>query len=685
VIRTRGRASIAGCAVIIAAISGLALPAATTTVPALAGATQTGGVDVSSLQHPTATSTIDWSSVASSGITYTGIKASEGNYYTNPYYAGDVAKSYEADAQTAVNAGLYVMPYVFANPYDSTASGNGTAAQQADYGAAVIKASTSPAYSGSHMLPVALDIEPDPYVNSETNSNSCYGLSQSAMVTWISQFLTEIKKDLGTSKTPIIYTTADWWDSCTGNSTAFSGYPLWLASYGVTNPGLPAGWNNYTIWQYGGADISGISGTTDVDQLGPGQSQGFQISLAGKAIPAVQFRSLTSLTGAATTYSSSTLPSGLSINSTSGQITGTPATAAIGVHTVTVTTSGVPSSMTFNWVVHGALTVTSPGNRTTTAGTPVVFQIAHSDQDGSSYPPTLTVTGLPTGLTATTSGRITGWPKVPGTYTVHVSASDGLYASASATFTWTIKAAADSGTTGVVRQVGGTALCLNDPNASTTNGTQLNLWSCDGKSNESWTSVQDGSIRAFGKCLSESGTTVILWGCGAGFTSQEWRPGTDGELINDQSGDCLYFKGASAVNGSKPTMAACSSANQSGEEWSRPAGSVYSSSPGKCLASSGSAAVLASCANVASQHWSTATSGTIQQSGKCLIEQGATVGSALAYGSCSGAAATWEFINAGPFITEIESTATGLCATTSGTQVVLGKCISAFTQTWETD
>jgi hypothetical protein len=94
--------------------------------------------------------------------------------------------------------------------------------------------------------------------------------------------------------------------------------------------------------------------------------------------------------------------------------------------------------------------------------------------------------------------------------------------------------------------------------------------------------------------------------------------------------------------------------------------------------------VLASCANVASQHWSTASNGTIQTGGECLIEQGSTVGSPLAYGSCSGTAASWELINAGgPFTTELESTATGLCATTSGTTVVLGNCIRAFTQTWE--
>ena len=35
------------------------------------------------------------------------------------------------------------------------------------------------------MLPLVLDIEADPYVGSEKNGNQCYGLTPSAMVTWI--------------------------------------------------------------------------------------------------------------------------------------------------------------------------------------------------------------------------------------------------------------------------------------------------------------------------------------------------------------------------------------------------------------------------------------------------------------------------------------------------------------------
>ena len=110
----------------------------------------------------------------------------------------------------AAAAGLYVMPYVFANPYESNASnpnaGTAGARSRPTDGWKVIGAVTTPAYKSSDlMLPVVVDLETDPYVNTETNSNQCYGLSQSTMVAWITAFINEMKKDSG--KTPIIYTT----------------------------------------------------------------------------------------------------------------------------------------------------------------------------------------------------------------------------------------------------------------------------------------------------------------------------------------------------------------------------------------------------------------------------------------------------------------------------------------------
>ena len=678
----RGRAGIAGGALIIAAIGGFAIPAATTTAPALAATTPAQGVDVASFQHPSGAA-IDWSSMASSGVTFTGVKASEGKYYTNPYYKTDTAQ--------AVAAGLYVTPYIFANPYPSTS--DGTAVQQADYGATVIKSST--AYTNNHMLPVTLDIEPNPY----TNSNQCYGLTQSAMQTWISQFMTEIKKDLGTSKTPIVYTTADWWNACTGNDTAFSAYPLWLASYGVTNPALPAGWNNYTIWQYGQGTVDGISGI-DQDELGPV----LQVAQAGKAIGTVRLRTLNSLAGQAVTYSATGLPPGLTLNSASGQITGTPAAGDIGhQYTVSVTPSAgaVPSSMSFTWIVHGALTVASPGNRTTTAGTPVGLRVGISDQDGASYPPHLSVSGLPPGLAMDSTGLITGWPTKPGTYTVHVSASDSLYASGSTTFTWAIPAAGGSGFAGQIRQVGGTGKCLDDPGSNTANGTKVDLSSCTGKSNQSWTTVQDGTIRVLGHCLATSGSTVVLWGCSSSFQNQQWRAATDSELVNAASGLCLYYPNANAANGAKPTMNTCANiASQSGEHWARPAGNVVSGEPGKCMAVSGSTVELASCANAAAQDWAVSSDGTIRLGSNCLTESGTTAGSGLVIGSCSGSATTkWTLVSAtgsqvpsNPIATEIasaNSASSGLCVATPsnavGAKLTLQACGSAtatLANTW---
>jgi GH25 family lysozyme M1 (1,4-beta-N-acetylmuramidase) len=681
----RGRAGIAGGALIIAAIGGFAIPAATTTAPALAATAPAQGVDVASFQHPSGAA-IDWSSMASSGVTFTGVKASEGKYYTNPYYKTDTAQ--------AVAAGLYVTPYIFANPYPSTS--DGTAVQQADYGATVIKSST--AYTNNHMLPVTLDIEPNPY----TNSNQCYGLTQSAMQTWISQFMTEIKKDLGTSKTPIVYTTADWWNACTGNDTAFSAYPLWLASYGVTNPALPAGWNNYTIWQYGQGTVDGISGI-DQDELGPV----LQVAQAGRAVGTVRLRTLNSLAGQAVTYPATGLPPGLTLNSASGLITGTPAAGDIGhQYTVSVTPSAgaVPSSMSFTWIIHGALTVASPGNRTTTAGTPVGLRIGISDQDGASYPPHLSVSGLPPGLAMDSTGLITGWPTKPGTYTVHVSASDSLYASGSATFTWTIPAAANSGFAGQIRQVGGTGKCLDDPGSATANGTKVDLSSCTGKSNQSWTTVQDGTIRVLGHCLAASGSTVALWGCSSSFQNQQWRAATDSELVNAASGLCLYYPNANAANGARPTMSTCANiTSQSGEHWARPAGNVVSGEPGKCMTVSGSTVELASCANVAAQDWAVSSDGTIRLGSNCLTESGTTAGSGLVIGSCSGAATTeWTLVPAtgsqvpsNPIATEVasaNSASSGLCvaapSNTAGAKLTLQACGSttaSLVNTWHVE
>jgi GH25 family lysozyme M1 (1,4-beta-N-acetylmuramidase) len=231
----------------LAAAVAIALPAPTANM-------SMQGVDVSSHEHPQ-NADINWPEVAAAGYTFTAIKTSESTYYINPYYA--------SDALQAARAGLFVMPYAFANPF--AAEDNGSAKAQADAAARELGAVAVPA---RQMLPLALDIEPDPYAAGQ-KTNECYGLSQTAMVTWIRQFLAQA--ELKTGKKPVIYTLADWWRVCTGNSAAFGGYPLWIASYRASAPALPAGWRKYTFWQHTSSGaIPGIAGsTTDEDYLGP--------------------------------------------------------------------------------------------------------------------------------------------------------------------------------------------------------------------------------------------------------------------------------------------------------------------------------------------------------------------------------------------------------------------------------
>ncbi|WP_035792110.1 exo-alpha-sialidase [Kitasatospora mediocidica] len=81
------------------------------------------------------------------------------------------------------------------------------------------------------------------------------------------------------------------------------------------------------------------------------------------------------------------------------------------------------------------VTVTNPGNQTTTAGTAVSLQISGTDSGGAGL--TYSATGLPTGLSISASGLISGTPTTAGTSTVTVTASSGT-ASGSTSFTWTV-------------------------------------------------------------------------------------------------------------------------------------------------------------------------------------------------------------------------------------------------------
>ena len=84
------------------------------------------------------------------------------------------------------------------------------------------------------------------------------------------------------------------------------------------------------------------------------------------------------------------------------------------------------------------VTVTNPGNQTSTVGTAVSLQITATDS-ASGQTLTYSATGLPAGLSINSStGLITGTPTTAGSNSVTVTAKDTTGASGSASFTWTI-------------------------------------------------------------------------------------------------------------------------------------------------------------------------------------------------------------------------------------------------------
>jgi GH25 family lysozyme M1 (1,4-beta-N-acetylmuramidase) len=606
-----------------------------------AASTMLNGVDVSSGQHPGAGypngAAINWASVASAGYQFAAIKATEGNYYVNPYYTKDAA-----DAATA---GMYVAAYHFANPPKSTG------AVQADY--AVQNAGNYKV--GGQYLPLELDLEYDPY-----SSNECYGLSASAMVTWISSFMTEAATRTGAS--PVIYTPRDWWDACTANSTAFGSDVLWVPAYAAGTPGtLPAGWNNWTMWQYtSSGTVSGITDAVDLDYFsgGPETEQ-----TALNAPASVQIHTLSALAGQTVTYSETGLPPGLTMSS-SGLITGTP--TAIGSYQVTVTPASsatvVPASVSFTWDVHGTVALTSPGNRSTTAGSPVGLQVTATDS-AAGYTPVFTATGLPPGLSISSGGLITGWPYPTGTYQVTVQAADALGGSASASFTWKVSQAANSGATGRFVLANG-GKCLDDPGASATNGTRVQIWTCNGGASQNWTLAQDGTIRVFGKCLdvanggTANGTVVRLWSCIGGNTNQRWLVGSNGQLVNVTSGKCLDDPYSRTTSGTKLDIWACTGG--SNQHWTLPAAPVALEIPGKCLDNTGASTAngnkiqIYTCNGGTSQKWSVKPDGTVRAGGKCLdVTGGGTAsGTTVQLWSCiaGDVGQLWHFTAAGEFV-----------------------------------
>jgi hypothetical protein len=103
----------------------------------------------------------------------------------------------------------------------------------------------------------------------------------------------------------------------------------------------------YSLWEFDVFTTTGTGGNTVTVATPPSQT-----STAGTPA-SLQITATDSAAGQTLTYAASGLPAGLSINSATGLISGTPTTAATSTVTVTATdTTGAAGSATFTWTVN---------------------------------------------------------------------------------------------------------------------------------------------------------------------------------------------------------------------------------------------------------------------------------------------------------------------------------------------
>ncbi|MGW1777705.1 ricin-type beta-trefoil lectin domain protein [Streptomyces sp. NPDC002143] len=113
--------------------------------------------------------------------------------------------------------------------------------------------------------------------------------------------------------------------------------------------------------------------------------------------------------------------------------------------------------------------------------------------------------------------------------------------------------------------------CLDLYNSTITNGTQAELWDCNGGSNQAWTYTSRKELVVYGnKCLdaynlgTTNGTKVVIWDCN-GQNNQKWNVNSDGTITNVNAGLCLDANGAGTANRTPIVLWTCGTADN--QKW----------------------------------------------------------------------------------------------------------------------
>ncbi|MER6384783.1 RICIN domain-containing protein [Streptomyces sp. NPDC001250] len=170
-----------------------------------------------------------------------------------------------------------------------------------------------------------------------------------------------------------------------------------------------------------------------------------------------------------------------------------------------------------------------------------------------------TLTDLWSGASSTTSGTISA--SVPAHGTVMYRVAGGT------------SGGGGTSVTGPLHAVGA-GKCLDVPNSTTTAGTQVEIWSCNGGANQTWTQTASNQLTVYSgsgqMCLdaynnqTTPGTKVEIWQCN-GQSNQQWSLNSDGTITGVQSGLCLDVTGGATADGTLAQLWTCNGG--SGQRW----------------------------------------------------------------------------------------------------------------------
>jgi hypothetical protein len=354
------------------------------------------------------------------------------------------------------------------------------------------------------------------------------------------------------------------------------------------------------------------------------------------------------------------------------------------------------------------VTVTDPGVQDLEAGAPPFLAMQALDS-AAGQKLTYSATGLPAGLSiGRASGHITGTlTGAASTSTVTVTATDGTGAKGSVRFSIVVVKSLTTGYHGVSGpvHVDLAGMCMDDNGDATTNGTRIQIWSCNGRASQDWTFEPDGNpggagtLTIHGKCLdiinrsTANEAKVQLFTCNGGANQQWLIDGSAGQLFNPVSGRCLTDPGGTK-NGVQLWISNCT--GQADQAWILPASPVQSGIAGMCMNDPGNSTAngtqiqMSTCSGGASERWTMEPDGTLRINGKCLdVAQASKLdGAKIDLFTCktgsSNANQRWAIGSDG----ELFSLGSGRCvadpgdSTTNGTGLVQEDCYGRAGEIW---